>query len=76
VAVSSVKRLPRNNFSEIADNKTFFESKSKARANPTIASYNASALKTYNTTSSLLRFDKTFLFCFKKTFYPNTTLAL
>jgi hypothetical protein len=46
-------------------------------ANPTIVSYNASAVKTYNATSSLLRFEsRNSLFYLEKTLYSTTTPAL
>jgi hypothetical protein len=40
-------------------------------------SYNASAVKIYTTTGSLVRFEnENILFRFEKTFYRTTTLAL
>jgi hypothetical protein len=41
-------------------------------ANPTIASYNASAVKIYNATSSLVRFaNKNIFLCIEKTLYVS-----
>jgi hypothetical protein len=46
-------------------------------ANPAIVSYNASALKLYNATSSLVHFEnKNIFFYFYKTLWPTATLAL
>jgi hypothetical protein len=46
-------------------------------ANPTIASYNASVVKTYNAMSSLVRFEnKNDFFYFEKTLWLTTTLPL
>jgi hypothetical protein len=46
-------------------------------ANPTTVSYNASVVKIYNATSSLVRFEnKNIFFYFEKTLLPTTTLAL
>jgi hypothetical protein len=43
-----------------------------AGSNPTIASYNASAVKIYSATSSLVRFEnKNIFFYFKKTLNPT-----
>jgi hypothetical protein len=45
--------------------------------NPTIASYNTSAVKIYNATSSLVRFENIHVFSnFEKMLWPTTTLAL
>jgi hypothetical protein len=38
----------------------------KPAANPTIVSYNASAVRIYNATSSLVRFEKNVFFYFEK----------
>jgi hypothetical protein len=35
-------------------------------ANPAIVSYNASVVKVYNTTTSLVRFEIRIFFCFEK----------
>jgi hypothetical protein len=41
-------------------------------ANPTIVSHNASALKIYNATSSLVRFEtKNIFFCFERTLFVS-----
>jgi hypothetical protein len=49
--------------------KTFFYKES--RANPTIVSYNASAVKIYIATRSLVRFEnKSSIFYFEKMLYP------
>jgi hypothetical protein len=46
-------------------------------ANPTIGNYNVSAVKIYNATSILVRFENKNIFSTKgKTLYPTTTLAL
>jgi hypothetical protein len=43
--------------------------------NPTIVSYNASAVNIYNTTSSLVHFEnRNIFFCFKKTLYVGILL--
>jgi hypothetical protein len=45
--------------------------------NPTITSYNASAAKSYNAKSSLVRFENKNIFLyFEKTLKPSTMLAL
>jgi hypothetical protein len=55
--------------------RCFFEKKSIplfSAANPTTSSYNASAVKIYNATSSLVRFkSENIFFCFEKTLYPT-----
>jgi hypothetical protein len=49
----------------------------EAGANPTIVSYNASAVKNYNAMSSQARFEnKNDFVSFEKTLYPTTTLPL
>jgi hypothetical protein len=46
-------------------------------ANPTIASYNASAVNIYNATCCLVRFEnKNIVLHIEKTLYPTSTLAL
>jgi hypothetical protein len=46
-------------------------------ANPTTASYKASAVEIYSATSSLVRFENTNIFYYsRKTLQPTTTLAL
>jgi hypothetical protein len=54
-----------------------FVSKNTAGANPTIASYNASAVKSYSATNSLVRFKNTnIFFYFEKPLYPTTIMLL
>jgi hypothetical protein len=45
-------------------------------ANPKMASYNASAVKNYNATTSLMRFENKQVSYNEKKLQPTTTLAL